>query len=177
MISKTRSASAPIERSQFEDFLFAPIGHEQNGMLLSVLSALARLDIDPWVEAASLAKMSTGAATERMRLLIAALPEETSAHLDADAIAPRLIALLPPREVLSKPIPTSRPKPTSGPRPTKIAPGAPGLAVNYRVVVFLIVMALLLVPQLLLRSVRPPAQADSAQASAPSTISSSNSPQ
>ena len=65
----TRSASASIERSQFEAFLIAPIGLQQNGMLLSVLSALARLDIDPWHEAASLAKMSTEAATERMRLL------------------------------------------------------------------------------------------------------------
>ena len=161
----TRSASASIERSQFDDFLFATIGHERNGMLLSVLSALARLDIDPWHEAASLAKMSTEAATERMRLLIAALPEETSAHSNADAIAARLIALLPPPQVISRPM------------STKIMPSNTGVAVNYRVVVFLILMALLLGPQLLMRSAQPPAQADSVHGSAPSIISSSSSPQ
>lgn len=165
-----RPAPVPIERSQLEDFLFAPVGYERNGMLLSVLSALARLDIDPWIEAASLAKMSTGAAIERMRLLIAALPEETSAHLDADVIAARLIALLGPRQLVSKPMPASRPT------PTKIAPGKPGVAVNQRVVVFLIVMALSLGAQLLIRSVRMPAQADSVHASAPTTMSSSNAP-
>jgi hypothetical protein len=37
---------------EFENFLFAPIGEDSNGMVLSVLSALARLDIDPWQEAA-----------------------------------------------------------------------------------------------------------------------------
>jgi hypothetical protein len=33
---------------EFDDFLFAPIGDDRNGMLLSVLSVLARLDFDPW---------------------------------------------------------------------------------------------------------------------------------
>jgi hypothetical protein len=49
-----RAASTPYLGSQFDDFLFAPIGEEENGMLLSVVSALARLDLDPWQEAASL---------------------------------------------------------------------------------------------------------------------------
>ena len=166
----TRSASVSIECSQFEDFLFAPVGYERNGMLLSVLSALARLDIDPWAEAASLAKMSTEAATERMRSLIAALPEETSARLNVDTIAPRLIALLPPRQVISRPAPTSRPA------LAKVAPGVARAAVNYRAVVFLIVVALSLGAQLLARSLRPPAQADSVQRSASSTVPSSNAP-
>ena len=166
----TRSASASIERSQLEDFLFAPIGYERNGMLLSVLSALARLDIDPWVEAANLAKMSREAATERMRLLVAALPDETSAHLNVDAIAPRLIALLQPRQAVSKPMPASRPT------PTKTAPRAAGAVVNRRVVVFLIVMALSLGAQVLIRSVRPPVQPDTVHGATASTTSSSNSP-
>lgn len=61
----TRAAAASIQQSQFNDFLFAPIGNEKNGMLLTVLSALARLDVDPWREAASMAQMSTEAATRR----------------------------------------------------------------------------------------------------------------
>jgi hypothetical protein len=161
----TRSASASIERSQFETFLFAPIGLEKNGMALSVLSALARSDIDPWREAASLAKMSTEAATERMRSLIAALPEEMSARANADEIAARLIALLPPRQVFSSPM--------SSPSAARNT-AAPA---NYRIVVFLILMALLLGPQLLLRRAQPPAQADGAHGSPPRMASSPNSPQ
>jgi hypothetical protein len=38
--------------SEFDDFLYASIGEDSNGVLLSVLSALARLDVDPWEEAA-----------------------------------------------------------------------------------------------------------------------------
>jgi len=45
----TRSATVSLQRSEFDDFLFAPIGDEKNGMLLSVISALARLDLDPWL--------------------------------------------------------------------------------------------------------------------------------
>ena len=42
---------------EFDDFLFAPVGEEQNGMMLSVVSALARSDVDPWQEAAKLARL------------------------------------------------------------------------------------------------------------------------
>ena len=37
--------------------LFAPLGDDQNGAPLSAVSALSRLDVDPWKEAASLARM------------------------------------------------------------------------------------------------------------------------
>jgi hypothetical protein len=39
---------------RYNDFLFAPIGEQANGMQLSVLSALARMNVDPWEEAARL---------------------------------------------------------------------------------------------------------------------------
>jgi hypothetical protein len=161
----TRSASASIERSQFETFLVAPIGLEQNGMLLSVLSALARLDIDPWREAASLSEMSTEAATERMRLLIAALPEETSARSNAAEIAARLVALLPPRQVISKPM------------SNKTTARNTDVPANYRVIVFLILMALLLVPQFLMRSAQQPTQGGGVHGSTPGTVPAPNAPQ
>ena len=41
----------------FDDFLFAPVCDEANGMQLSVLSALARSNVDPWEEAIRLAAM------------------------------------------------------------------------------------------------------------------------
>ena len=64
-------------------------------MLLSVLSALARLDVDPWQEADELARLPGDTATQRLASLIAALPDGPSAHLDPGAVATRLIALLP----------------------------------------------------------------------------------
>ena len=64
-------------------------------MLLSVLSALARLGVDPWLEAAHLTHMPEETATERMASLIAALPDRPSAQPDSASVAARLIALLP----------------------------------------------------------------------------------
>jgi hypothetical protein len=81
--------------SEFDDFLFAPIGESRNDVPLSVLSALARLDIDPWQEAAELARVSRETATQRLASLIAAIPDGPSAQLDPRRIAARLIALLP----------------------------------------------------------------------------------
>jgi hypothetical protein len=92
------SASVSRLRSEFDAFLFAPIGDEKNGMLLSVLSALARSDVDPWAEAAKFARMSAEAATEKMTSLIAALPDRPPGQPDPRTIAARLIALLPRRE-------------------------------------------------------------------------------
>ncbi len=94
------SAINPLLGSEFDNFLFAPIGEQSNGMLLSVLSALARLDLDPWQEAARLARLPGKTATERLASLIAALsetslPDETWAHPDPQTSAARLVALLP----------------------------------------------------------------------------------
>ncbi len=81
--------------SEYDAFLFAPIGEEKNGMLLSVVSALARLDIDPWQEAAKLARLPEATATQRLTSLIAALPDAAPPRRDPGRIAARLIALLP----------------------------------------------------------------------------------
>jgi len=89
------SAISPFFRdSSFDPFLFAAIGEERNGMLLSVLSALARLELDPWREAESLSKLPAPAATERLTSLLSALP---SAQLKTPAPATimRLVGLLP----------------------------------------------------------------------------------
>jgi len=80
---------------EFENFLFAPIGEDRNGMLLSVLSALARADVDPWQEAARLARLPKETATQSLASLIAKLSGELATHLDPGTIAARLIALLP----------------------------------------------------------------------------------
>jgi hypothetical protein len=91
----THSALTPLLGREFDDFLFASIGEDRNGTTLSVLSALARFDVDPWQETASLARMPKERATERLAALIAATPMDLATGLSAATIAARLIALLP----------------------------------------------------------------------------------
>jgi hypothetical protein len=83
--------------AEFDDFLLAPIGDDNNGMQLSVLSALARLDLDAWDEAGALASLPAEAATRRLTALIAGLPAGPTARPEAATIAARLIPLLPRR--------------------------------------------------------------------------------
>ena len=64
-------------------------------MTHSVLSALARLDVDPWREARTLARTPREAATTRLTALIEALPGEQPSGAPARASAAVLIALLP----------------------------------------------------------------------------------
>jgi hypothetical protein len=91
----TRCASLSVLASQFDNFLFAPIADDQNDTPLSVLSALARLNIDPWKEAAILAQLPREAATQRLASSIGALLDGRSVHSEHRPIAARLIALLP----------------------------------------------------------------------------------
>jgi hypothetical protein len=91
----TGSASMSVVGSPFNVFLFAPIGADKNDTPLSVLSALARLNLDPWQEAAELTQLPREAAIHRLASSIAALPDGPSAHLEHGTIAARLIALLP----------------------------------------------------------------------------------
>src|SRR5665213_2233484 len=91
----TRAIPSPLVGSEFDDFLFAPIGEDQNGTLVSVLSGLARSDVDPWLEAAKLAQLPGEAATKELAALIDALPDRAASYPDPRTIAARLIALLP----------------------------------------------------------------------------------
>ena len=84
-----------VPGSEFNDFLFAPIGEDKNGMLVSVLSGFARSDVDPWEEAAKLAQLPGETATSELAALIGALPDRAASYPDPRTIAKRLIALLP----------------------------------------------------------------------------------
>jgi len=64
-------------------------------MALSVLSALARLNVDPWREAAELSELPRDAAAKRLTKLVARLPVGAWAPKDCEPIADRLIQLLP----------------------------------------------------------------------------------
>jgi hypothetical protein len=91
----THAALAPLIGAEFDKFLYAPIREDRNGTPLSVLSALARLDVDPWQEAASLTRMTRDAAAVRLTALIAALPDEPTRDIPAKVVAADLVALLP----------------------------------------------------------------------------------
>jgi hypothetical protein len=82
---------------EFDGFLFAVIGDDRNGMPLSVVSVLARVDLDPWHEAATLAAMPGELAARRLAPLLATLSERTLQQASAAITAVRLIALLPHR--------------------------------------------------------------------------------
>ena len=92
----TAAASVSFFRPEFDDFLYAAIGADRNEMPLTVLSALSRLDVDPWEEAAELSELPKDTAAQRLASLIARLPGGRWAQ-DAKAIADRLIELLPRR--------------------------------------------------------------------------------
>jgi hypothetical protein len=101
-------------RSELNDFLFAPIGVEQNGMTLSVISGLARLGVDPWAEAARLAGLPGPAAIAALAGKIGEI-SGGSWKADAGRIAERLIRLLPQGAVA--PPPTQAPANARAPTP------------------------------------------------------------
>jgi hypothetical protein len=81
--------------SELNGFLFAPMGKEQSGAPLSVLSALTRLGIDPWAEGARLSTLPKEAAARALAPLIALFPEDRRSSSDVDEMAVRLVELLP----------------------------------------------------------------------------------
>ena len=84
-----------LGNSEFNDFLFAFVGEEKSGTPLTVLSALARLDLDPWGEASRLSELTKKAATIALAAKIAVLPEGDWKASDSQSIAVRLVDLLP----------------------------------------------------------------------------------
>jgi len=90
-------------RPDLDAFLFAPVGVDNAGLPLTVLSALTRLGFDPWGEAARLSSLSVGAATDALAKTLARLPEGDWKKSDSASIAIRLIASLPRRGALAQP--------------------------------------------------------------------------
>jgi hypothetical protein len=156
----TAAASVSFFRREFDDFLFAPIGADKNEMPLTVLSALSRLDLDPWEEAAELSELPKDTATQRLATLIARLPGGRWAHADSKAIADRLIDLLPCRS-------------RSNVQPGKKAQGLPQMAGSP---VVLICAALALVALIIAANFERSARSDDADAPAFSSASPPQTP-
>jgi len=91
----TSSPSVSYLTPQFDDFLFARINEDSEATPLSVLSVLARLGVDPWEEAAKLARLERVSAAKRLVEFIAATPGAPIAYLSPKTVSDRLIDLLP----------------------------------------------------------------------------------
>jgi hypothetical protein len=126
---------APLSQD-FNAFLFASIGEDASGMPLTLLSALARVGVDPWDEAASLAALSQDVATQRLATLLG--EPSTGAAPQADSsttvtLARRLVALLH-RSPRSKVSPANEP-----PHPELGAPSSgPGPAIYFLVAIIIL---------------------------------------
>jgi hypothetical protein len=97
VIEMTLATATSAFESRFDRFLYAAVREDPDGTPLTVLSVLARLDIDPWKEAARLAQLPGEAAARALALLISALPKGSATPSDSETIAARLITLLPHR--------------------------------------------------------------------------------
>jgi hypothetical protein len=86
-----------LGHSDLNGFLFSTIGREPSGVTLSVVSFLARLDVDPWREAGRLATLPRDTAKEWLAQTIASAPTSIWSLPEANVIAARLVTLLPRR--------------------------------------------------------------------------------
>ena len=162
MVEMTHTVSISGLGSEFDAFLFAPVGEEPSGMLLSVVSALARLDVDPWQEAARLARLPVEAATERLASLIATLPEASGPRWDPGVIATRLIGLLPHT--------------AASPSPSSTAVLDAGAANRSQIWVYVVFMVIAMSVQWTASSHQPLAQVGGGSPPTPTTLSPNTQP-
>jgi hypothetical protein len=84
-----------LQNTGMGTFLFAEVGTESNGSMLTVLSVLARLGRDPWAQAAQWSRLPKAEIIDRLANCIAQMPMPPQALRDARETAARLILLLP----------------------------------------------------------------------------------
>src|SRR4029079_7295403 len=90
-------ALASIPSPECNDFLLAVIDEAPNGTQLTVLSALAQANVDPWEEAARLSAMSKVTAEKTLVSMFERIPGRNWSPSEEATIAARLVKLLPPR--------------------------------------------------------------------------------
>lgn len=88
-----------IGHPEFDAFLSARVGADADGVELSVMSALARLGLDPWSETARLSDLPRHAAVEALTLTLGKLPagswKPADDHRNLADLAHRLADCLP----------------------------------------------------------------------------------
>lgn len=83
----------------FDGFLYAELGEDSAGNSVTVLSALARLGLDPWDEAAALSDLSRDGATARLGAHLSRIRDVPALGTTNDGVLPRLIGLLPRSDI------------------------------------------------------------------------------
>lgn len=79
----------------FDPFLYATVGEDRNGNIVTVLSTLARLGLEPWEAASDLAGLTRVEARSRLGGLLARFRDVPALGQDHAAVTQRLIDLLP----------------------------------------------------------------------------------
>ncbi len=92
-----KSRALRPDGSDFDGFLYAYVGSDRNGAEVTVISALARLGLDPWGEASDLAGLSRGAARMRLSALLARFTDIPGLNFENEAVARKLVSFLPDR--------------------------------------------------------------------------------
>ena len=103
---------------EYDSFLFASVGEEVDGIPLSVLSALSRLNLDPRDEAARLSQLTKETAADQLASMIGRLSDRRWSLSEARRIAGRLVERLPMAIAASRPErfkTRAAPKPASDP--------------------------------------------------------------
>lgn len=79
----------------FDSFLYAAVGEDRNGSLVTVLSTLARLGVDPWSEAAGLSDLARDDGRNRLGALLTRFNDVPALGRDHGSTTARLLDLLP----------------------------------------------------------------------------------
>lgn len=83
--------------NDFDPFLFASVGEDRNGATVTVISALARLGLDPWKEAGDLAVLERNAACARLGSHFVEFEDVPALRHEHEAVAQKLVEFLPDR--------------------------------------------------------------------------------
>jgi hypothetical protein len=143
MTSAVRRAS---HGSEFDNFLFTLLGEDRNGLPLSVVSLLARMNLDPWQEAGTLAILPAEAAARRFNFSLDSLTDPIMRQSISETKVLRLLALLP-RQAPPAPAP-----PASAPGDAVRRPGS-----RLRIIIFITSAIVLVGSQILVAHRNGPA--------------------
>jgi len=135
--------------SEFDAFLFAPLGEDRNGVPLSVISLLARMNLDPWQEAGDLAALPAEAAASRLAVSFDSLTDPILRQANSRAMILGLLALLP----------RASPAVIPAPRATMAAVAAPDFRARIGAAIVIMSAIALLVSQIIAAHRSVPIQA------------------
>ncbi len=85
----------PALDTRYDEFLYAIIGRERNGMELTMASAIARSGADPWQEAARIASLPKEMALQILARLLPAQLDAADPVANGQTTMERLFSLLP----------------------------------------------------------------------------------